>query len=110
MSSNNNGNTAVAILAGVALGAAAGILFAPDKGSKTREKLKDGFDEAKGKAQDKFNEAKSKFKGKYAASKNDVEGSYDELLSNLSHKAEDAISFLEQKLAELKQQNAKYQK
>ena len=108
--SQNNGNTIVAILAGVALGATAGILFAPDKGSKTRGKLKDGFDDAKGKAQDKFNEAKSKFRGKYANTKNDVEGSYDDLLSNLSHKAEDAISFLEQKLAELKQQNAKYQK
>lgn len=108
--SQNNGNTIVAILAGVALGAAAGILFAPDKGSKTREKIKEGFDEAKNKAKGKFDEAKSKFQGKYAGTKHDVEDSYDDLLSNLSHKAEDAITFLEQKLAELKAQNAKYQK
>lgn len=108
--SNNNGNTVVAILAGVALGAAAGILFAPDKGSKTREKLKDGLDEAKNKAKGKFDEAKNKFQGKYSNTKHDVEESYDELLSNLSHKAEDAIGFLEQKLAELKKQNAKFQK
>ena len=108
--SQNNGNTIVAILAGVALGAAAGILFAPDKGSKTREKIKEGFDEAKNKAKGKFDEAKSKFQGKYVGTKHDVEDSYDDLLSNLSHKAEDAITFLEQKLAELKAQNAKYQK
>ena len=108
--SQNNGNTMVAILAGVALGAAAGILFAPDKGSKTRDKIKGGIDEAKNKAKGKFDEAKSKFQGKYENTRQDVEGSYDELLSNLSHKAEDAITFLEQKLAELKSQNAKYQK
>lgn len=108
--SDNNGNTIVAILAGVALGAAAGILFAPDKGSKTREKLKDGFDEAKNKAKGKFDEAKNKFQGKYSDARHDVEDSYDQLLSDLSHKAEDAITFLEQKLAELKAQNAKFQK
>ncbi|MFT3794503.1 YtxH domain-containing protein [Flavobacterium sp.] len=108
--SQNNGNTMVAILAGVALGAAAGILFAPDKGSKTRAKIKDGIDEAKNKAMDKFNETKNKFEGKYADTKHNVEDSYEELLSQLSHKAEDAITFLEQKLAELKAQNAKFQK
>ena len=97
--SQNNGNSIVAILAGVALGATAGILFAPDKGSKTRGKIKDGIDDAK-----------NKFQGRYADTKHDVEGSYDELLSNLSHKAEDAISFLEDKLAELRKQNAKFQK
>lgn len=108
--SQNNGSTIVAILAGVAIGAAAGILFAPDKGSKTRAKIKDGIDEAKTKAKGKFDEAKSKFQGKYEHTKHDVESSYDDLLSNLSHKAEDAIGFLEQKLAELKKQNAKFQK
>jgi gas vesicle protein len=108
--SQNNGNTMVAILAGVALGAAAGILFAPDKGSKTREKIKGGFDEAKNKAKGKFSEAKRQFQGKYENTKHDVEDSYEDLLSNLSHKAEDAITFLEQKLAELKAQNAKFQK
>ena len=108
--SQNNGNSIVAILAGVALGAAAGILFAPDKGSKTRRKIKDGIDDAKSKAKGKFDEAKNKFQGRYADTKHDVEGSYDELLSNLSHKAEDAISFLEDKLAELRKQNAKFQK
>jgi len=108
--SQNNGNSIVAILAGVALGATAGILFAPDKGSKTRGKIKDGIDDAKSKAKGKFDEAKNKFQGRYADTKHDVEGSYDELLSNLSHKAEDAISFLEDKLAELRKQNAKFQK
>ena len=38
--SNNTGNTLLALLAGAAIGAIAGILMAPDKGSKTREKIK----------------------------------------------------------------------
>ena len=45
--SNNAGNTLVAVLTGVAIGAGIGILFAPDKGSKTRMKIKEGFDDVK---------------------------------------------------------------
>ena len=35
---------------------------------------------------------------------------FEDMVSNVSHKTEDLISFLEQKLAELKEQNAKLQK
>ena len=96
---NNNGNSALALLFGAAIGVGLGILFAPDKGSKTREKIKTGFDDLK-------DEAKEKFSG----SKEELKEAVDNLLSKSSYKAEEAITFLEEKLAELKKQNAKLQK
>lgn len=97
--STKNGNSIIELLAGVAIGVGLGILFAPDKGSKTREKIKDGFDDLKDQTKDKFSK-----------SKEDLRYTVDELISKSSHKAEEAISFLEEKLAELKKQNAKLQK
>ena len=47
------GKTALGIVLGIGVGALLGVLFAPDKGSKTRKKIRDkgqGFaDELKGK-------------------------------------------------------------
>ena len=108
--SNNTGNTILAVLAGAAIGAGIGILFAPDKGSKTREKFKDGFDDAKNELQNKFESASSQLSDKFITAKFDLEGTYEDLLSNMSYKTEEVISFLELKLAELKKQNAKLQK
>jgi gas vesicle protein len=49
MSSSNN-NSILALLAGAVVGLGLGILFAPDKGSKVREKIKDGLDDLKDEA------------------------------------------------------------
>ncbi|MFV8354212.1 YtxH domain-containing protein [Flavobacterium sp. XS2P14] len=108
--SNSTGNTFLALLTGAVIGAGIGILFAPDKGSKTREKMKDGFDDVKNELKNKLDHASEEFKDKFSTGKIDLEETYEELVSNMSHKTEDVISFLEDKLAELKRQNAKLQK
>lgn len=108
--SSNTGNTVLAVLSGAAIGAIVGILFAPDKGSKTREKIKEGFEDAKSDLKHKFENVSDELKHKFSRAKDDLEGTYDDMLSNMSHKTEDLITILEKKLAELKEQNAKLQK
>ena len=95
-------NVAIALLAGIAIGAGMGILMAPEKGSKTRKKIKGGYCDATGELKTKYKDLKNK------VSKVDVEGTYDQLVGNLSDKSEDVVSFLETKLASLKKQVAKY--
>jgi gas vesicle protein len=108
--SRDSGKILGALFAGAIIGAGVGILFAPDKGSKTREKLKDGFDDAKYDLKDKFNALSDNLKNSILNKKEDVEGNYENIVSSLSHKTEDVISFLENKLADLKIKNAKFQK
>lgn len=108
--SKNTGTTLLAILTGVAIGSGMGILFAPDKGSKTRGKIKDGYKDAKNDLKFKYDDLSSEMKNKLSSAKMDLEGTYSDLVSNMSYKTDEVISFLEIKLAELKEQNSKLQK
>jgi gas vesicle protein len=108
--SSKTSNSVIALLAGAAIGVGLGILFAPDKGSKTREKMKEGFDDLKDQANSKWNSLEEETKEKFSKTKDDLIETVEDLLSNSSYKAEEAITFLEEKLAELKKQNAKLQK
>ncbi len=61
----NNGKIVLSALAGVALGSLIGILFAPEKGSRTRRKLlnkgEDYVDDLKGKLADYVGNIQDKF-------------------------------------------------
>lgn len=96
---SSTGKTLIALASGAAIGAVLGILFAPDKGDKTRKKLKDGY-----------KDLEKDMKSRLANAKLDLEQTYEEMLSNMSYKTEDVITFLEKKLADLKEQNAKLHK
>lgn len=108
--SNNTGNSVLALLVGAAIGAGVGILFAPDKGSKTREKIKEDFDDVKDNFKHKFEDVTHQLRKKFEGSKHDLEDTYEEMVSNVSYKTEELINFLETKLADLKEKNAQLQK
>ncbi len=108
--SENNGNGVLAVLAGAAIGFGLGVLFAPEKGSVTREKLKSKLDDLQDQAKSKLDFLDDETKEKFSTATDNLKTKVESILSDTSYKAEEAISFLEEKLAELKKQNAKYQK
>lgn len=108
--SNRTGDTFMALLIGAAIGVGVGILFAPDKGATTRQKIKETFDESGDDVIEKFNDIVSKIQNKAADTKISFEETLEDLVSEGSYKTEELITLLEHKLKALKEENAKYQK
>ncbi|HCE57852.1 MAG TPA: hypothetical protein DER09_08540 [Prolixibacteraceae bacterium] len=78
----SSGKVVLGLLAGVAAGALAGILFAPAKGSKTRRRiLKKGEDYA-GDLKDKFDELLEMFKGKMEKVQDEVKDYADKKMNS----------------------------
>ncbi len=106
----NSGSTLLALLTGAAIGAAVGLLYAPDSGEHTREKL--GKDAKK--AQDQFNkkyqETTSNLSSKAKKARKDFEHRLEETLSSASYKADEILAAMESKLEDLRKQNARLQK
>ncbi|CAM1333847.1 YtxH domain-containing protein [Tenacibaculum aestuariivivum] len=119
MSNNNNGSI-LSVLAGVAVGAGLGILFAPDKGSNTRSKITEGAIAAKDTVEteasilkntmaQKASEIKENVTDTLHSKANTLEEKLDVIISDASYKADDVISNLEKKLKILKDRNKKLQ-
>lgn len=107
---SKNGNTFLGILAGSAIGALIGVLFAPEKGSVTRERLKSEALNAKDNLENRMANLESKIKQTVSSEKASLEDKMELVLSDASYKADDLINTLEKKLQELKEKNKKFQK
>ena len=92
---SNVGNILLGVLAGAAVGAGLGILFAPDKGANTRKKIKDGYDDVT-----------ENLKNRFKKGNIDLESKFEYFLSHTDSKREEVIDAMERKLGELKKEAA----
>lgn len=72
------------LLAGAAIGAIAGILFAPDKGSETRKKIAKNTNDIGENLKDSFNDFVDTVKDKYRKAKHEAEEVADKGAEKLS--------------------------
>lgn len=106
---SNTGQTLIALLTGAAIGAGLGILYAPDKGSNTREKLSKEAKKAQRKLNQQIQETSNSLSEKAQRAKYSFEQKLNETLSSASYKADDILLAMEDKLEALRRQNAKLQ-
>ena len=107
--SDQANNSVLALLAGLAIGAGLGILFAPDSGKNTRDKIKSGVDDYSDDLKAQLKDLSSKIRSKVTKSGNHSD-LIDDLLADANEETESLIANLEVKLALLKEQLAEKQK
>ncbi len=78
----------VALLAGLAVGAVVGILFAPESGENTRGKISDKAGDLAETVKDKFHN----IKGRFSHELDEAEDVKDEIVSKVKKKTEDVAN------------------
>ncbi|MEX2335745.1 MAG: YtxH domain-containing protein [Fulvivirga sp.] len=106
---NNTGQTVLALLTGAAIGAGIGILYAPEKGTKTRDNISKSAQKAQKQLAKQLKETTEKLGTKASAARQSFEAKLEDTLSSASYKADDVLKALEDKLEALREQNAKLQ-
>jgi len=84
----NAGKLIVSVVASVAIGAALGILFAPDKGSSTRNKISKKSGDLTDDLEKKFNKFVDKFSKKFEKLQDEA----DVMAEELKYKAEETTA------------------
>ncbi|MEM5566850.1 YtxH domain-containing protein [Psychroserpens sp. AS72] len=98
------------VILGVLIGAAAGVLLAPEKGSATRDKLKKEGKDIKNQLSSDLTEVKDDLTKAASSGKESLKKEIKDIASKTSYKTEQAITFLEKQLAILKEKNKTLQK
>ncbi|MGJ5642543.1 YtxH domain-containing protein [Formosa sp. S-31] len=98
-------NTFLGVVAGTALGAAMGILLAPEKGSKTRKTILKEAESTKNKFADQASDIIDAIAKKMNVKKGTLEDQIESIVTDTSHKSDDLIEALEKKLEVLKTKN-----
>lgn len=106
----NSGSSFLALITGAAIGAAIGLLYAPDSGENTRERLSKEAQDARDQFNKKYQETSSNLSSRAKKARIDFEHRLEDTLSSASYKADEILSALEAKLEDLRKQNAKLQK
>lgn len=106
----DSANVLLALLAGTAIGAGAGIMYAPDKGSNTRKRIKRKVEETSHDLADRISHAKEELTRSATEKREEFEHKLEDTLSHMSYKADDIIAGLESKLEDLRKKNAQLQK
>ena len=83
-----SGKVLLGVLAGVAVGATLGILFAPDKGTNTRKKISRKGDEYAEELEEKFNEFVESITDKFEEMKDEAA----RIVENGEHRVEKALT------------------
>ncbi len=97
-------NVVLALLSGAVIGTVLGILYAPQKGSKTRRQIKDTTAETTHELSKKIEHVKDEIAATAHAKKLEFEKSLNSTISNLTDKSHEIIAALEKKLESLKKQ------
>jgi gas vesicle protein len=84
----SSGKVLLGVLAGIAVGATLGILFAPDKGTNTRRKISRKGDEYAQELEEKFNEFVEGLTDKFEDMKNEAA----RIVENGEHKVEKVLA------------------
>ena len=105
----NKGTVALGLIVGSAVGAALGVLFAPNKGSKTREYIKDESLSVIDVIKKDAIVLKKDLTASAKAGKVKFKEEFGKATNKASHKADDIIDFLEKGLKALKKRNKNFQ-
>lgn len=103
--SNNTTNAVAALLTGAALGAAFGILYAPQSGKDTRDQLKEEAGKAKEKIGKQYEDLSHQVTDYASTAKSKFEKRINKLFNKASDQADDILANMEEELDELRKKN-----